>query len=76
MGFDTKFWYGIYSLSNKKKTVGVWTKCGFEINKEIKRNEAEKWWGLIESIYIYIIKQRGRKIFGFGQSVDLKLTKK
>ena len=55
MGFDTKFWYGIYSLSNKKKTVGVWTKCGFEINKEIPGIEAEKWWVLIQSFDLVYI---------------------
>ena len=43
MGFYTKFQFGIYSLSNKKEE-NCWglEKCGFEINKEIKGNEAEK----------------------------------
>ena len=37
-GFDTQ--YGlvvqIYNKTMKKKTLGFWIKCGFEINKEIK----------------------------------------
>ena len=52
--------------------------CGFQINKKIKDNEAEKRQGLIEIMEqecIYVIRQKGRKLLGFGQSVDLKLTK-
>ena len=54
-------------------------KCGFEINKEIKGNEAEKWWVLkecLDLVFVCMIRQSGRKILGFRQSVDLKLTKK
>ena len=32
----------IYDQTNRKKTFGFWVKCGFEINKEIKGNEAKK----------------------------------
>ena len=28
--------------ATRKKNHGFWTKCGFEINKEIKGNEAKK----------------------------------
>ena len=35
-----------YNLVNmyvtRKKNLGFWTKCGFEINKEIKENKAKK----------------------------------
>ena len=41
MGFDTKFeLVDIYVT--RKKNHGFWMKCGFEINKEIKGNEAKK----------------------------------
>ena len=75
MGFDTKFGFGI-CICNEEEKSWVSNKVWICINKEIKRNEAEKWWGLIKSIYIYIIRQWGRKILGFGRSVDLNLTKK
>ena len=32
----------IYHKTTRKKNLGFLTKCGFEINKEIKGNEAEK----------------------------------
>ena len=44
----------------KKKTLGFWMKCGFEINKEIKGKEAEKLWVLTSSldlVYVYVIRQ-------------------
>ena len=41
MGFDTKFEFGKY-ICNKEEKSWVLDKCGFEINKEIKGNEAEK----------------------------------
>ena len=41
LGFDTEYLY-IYHKKTRKKNLGFWTKCGFEINKEIKGNEAEK----------------------------------
>ena len=43
-GFDTKFGFGIhkYGQTRKKKNIGFLMKCGFDINKEIKDNEAEK----------------------------------
>ena len=40
MGFDTEYLY-IYNKT-RKKNLGFWTKRGFEINKEIKGNEAKK----------------------------------
>ena len=64
MGFDTKFQFGIYSISNKKEE-NCWglEKCGFEINKEIKGNEAEKKWVFIQSLdLVYIYNQTKRKI--------------
>ena len=44
MGFDTKLGFGIcmYQQTMTKKNVVFWTKCGFEINKEIQGHEAEK----------------------------------
>ena len=43
-GFDTQFGLvvQIYNQTMKKKTLGFWMKCGFEINKEIQGHEAEK----------------------------------
>ena len=44
MGSDRMFGFGI-SLYNRRirwKNLGLQTKCGFEFNKEIKGNEAEK----------------------------------
>ena len=32
----------IHDQTKREKTLGFWMKCGFEINKEIKENEAEK----------------------------------
>ena len=41
MGFNTSLnLVNIYVT--RKKNLGFWTKCGFEFNKEIKGNEAEK----------------------------------
>ena len=61
MGFDAEYLY-IYHKTIRKKNLGFWTKCGFEINKEIKGNEAEKWWVLIQSFdLVYIYNQTKRK---------------
>ena len=63
-GFDTQFGLvvQICNQTMKKKTLGFWMKCGFEINKEIKRNEAKKWWVLIQSFdLVYIHNQTKRK---------------
>ena len=40
MGFDAEYLY-IYHKTMRKKNLGFWSKCGFEI-KEIKGKEAEK----------------------------------
>ena len=40
MGFDKML--QIEEQTSRKKNHGFWTKCGFEINKEIKGNEAKK----------------------------------
>ena len=40
----------IHDQTNRKKTLGFWIKCGFEINKEIKGNETKKWWVLRECL--------------------------
>ena len=44
MGIDRMFGFGVcmYDQTMRKKNLGFWTKCGFEFNKEIKGNEAEK----------------------------------
>ena len=44
MGYDTTFELGtcIFDYTIRKKNLGFWMKCGIEINKEIKGNEAEK----------------------------------
>ena len=44
MGSDRMFGFGIsmYDKTIRKKNPGLQTKCGFEINKEIKGNEVEK----------------------------------
>ena len=44
MGFDTMFGFSIYMYNQtmRKKNHGFWRKRGFEINKEIKGNEANK----------------------------------
>ena len=44
MGSDRMFGFGIhmYDQTIRKKNLEFWTKCGFEINKEIKGNEAKK----------------------------------
>ena len=41
MGFDREYLY-IYHKTTRKKNLWFWTKCGFEINKEISGNEARK----------------------------------
>ena len=38
-GFDLVY---IHYQTKRKKTLGFWTKCGFETNKEMKGNEVEK----------------------------------
>ena len=46
----------------RKKNHGFWTKCGFEINKEITGSEVEKSWVLIQSFdMVYIHYQTKRK---------------
>ena len=44
MGSDRMSGFGIsmYDKTIRKKNLGFWLKCGFEINKEIKGKEAEK----------------------------------
>ena len=37
-----EFGMRMYDQAIRKKSLGLWTKCGFEINKEIKGNEVEK----------------------------------
>ena len=32
----------IHNRTKRKKTLGFWTKCGFETNKDLKGNEVEK----------------------------------
>ena len=39
MGFDKML--HMYDQTIRKKNLDFWTKCGFEINKEIKGNEAK-----------------------------------
>ena len=43
MGSDRMFGFGIslYDRRIRRKNLGLQTKCGFEINKEIKGNEAK-----------------------------------
>ena len=43
MGFDKML--HMYDQTIRKKNLEFWTKCGFEINKEIKGNEVEKLMG-------------------------------
>ena len=44
MGFDTTFKFGtcMFDYIIRQKNLGFWTKCGFEIDKEMKGNEAKK----------------------------------
>ena len=45
MGFDTKYVFNnkiIRSKHNEEKKYWVQTKCGFEINEELKKNKAIK----------------------------------
>ena len=44
MGSDKMYGFGIsmYDKTIRRKNLGLQTKCGFEFNKEIKGNEAEK----------------------------------
>ena len=49
MGFDTSLNL-VCIYVTRKKNHGFWTKCGFEFNKEIKGNEAEKSWDLTRSV--------------------------
>ena len=62
-GFDMKFEFAMCIWNGEEKS-WVSDKVWICINKEIKGNEAKKWWGLMQSIYIYIIRQWGRKIMG------------
>ena len=43
-GFDTEYGAGVYICNQtmRKKNLGFWSKCGFEIIKEIQGKEAEK----------------------------------
>ena len=60
MGFDREYLY-IYHKTTRKKNLWFWTKCGFEIDKEIKGNKAEKWWGLIQSFDLAYIHDQTKK---------------
>ena len=53
-------------------------KCGSEINKEIQRNEGEKWGGLIQSFdlaYIHDQKKR-KKMHGLWIKCGFEIDKK
>ena len=67
----------MYDQAIRKKNLGLWTKCGFEINKEIKGNKAEKWWGLIQSFDLaYIHDQTNRKkTLGFWVKCGFEINK-
>ena len=76
MGFDMKFGFGI-CIYNEEETSWVSDEVWICINKEIKINEAEKWWGLIQSFDLtYIHDQTKRKkTLGFWMKCGFEINK-
>ena len=73
MGFDTSL--NLVSIYvTRKKNHGFWTKCGFEINKEIKGKEAEKLWVLTSSLDLVYVTRK--KNLGFSTKCGFAFTKK
>ena len=74
MGFDIKFGFSI-CICNEEEKSWVSDKVWICINKEIKGNEAEKWWVLIPSLNLVDIYVMRKKNHGFWTKCGFEINK-